>query len=214
MDIIQRGLLLPTKTPSGGLLPPEYQEVAWIGSTGEQYIDTGVKLTPTSKVKLSLRVTKYDSSQKMGFFGSYDDALYQLYASGSGNRNFYASFGGTSSQYRAIGTFELNTLYEIVMQSGKVAINGAVYDLPQATLTANTNALIFARSLSLPKACMELVKGEIEDNGVLLRSYKKVYHKGNGTIGLYDMCRSISPLTGTPLYTNAGTGVFTKGADV
>ena len=48
----------------------------------------------------------------------------------------------------------------------------------------------------------------IKDTGVLLRNFIHCIRKSDSKPGLYDLCKSICPLTGTPFYINAGTGEF------
>ena len=51
------------------------------------------------------------------------------------------------------------------------------------------------------------------NNNQTARLFIPCFRRSDNVIGLYDLCGSICPLTGTPFYINSGTGAFTKGAN-
>lgn len=60
----------------------------------------------------------------------------------------------------------------------------------------------------------KIYEAEAYLNNILIRYFVPCYRKYDSVIGMYDLCGSIHPGTGTPFYTNGGQGSFSKGDDV
>ena len=187
------------------VLPSEYTKLYYIESTGEQYIDTEFNMTTNSEIDITMAITEYNASAKMGFLGSYESGtiLYQLYASGTGNKSFYASFGGKN--YVAISEFDLDTVYEINMKSNTVFVNNNQYDFTSDGLkNASIPLYLFWRNATGIKAKMRLYSCTIYNNSLAVRKFVPCTRVADGVIGLYD-------LVGKKFYENKGTGTFIGG---
>ena len=68
----------------------------------------------------------------------------------------------------------------------------------------NTNGV--APSINIARESLKLCKFSVWQNNVLVRDMYPCYHKTNNTIGMYDIINNV-------FYTNAGSGIFTKGPD-
>lgn len=186
-------------------LPSGYTKLGYIESTGEQYIDTEYNMTTNSEIDISMAVTEYNASAKMGFLGSYESGtiLYQLYASGTGNKSFYGSFGGKN--YVAISSFDINTIYEINMKANTFFVNNNQYDFTSDGLkNASIPLYLFWRNATGIKAKMRLYSCTIYDNSIAVRKFVPCTRKADDVIGLYD-------LIGRKFYENKGTGEFIGG---
>ena len=135
---IYKGDFMAINSDDEESLPDGFSKLNFIESTGEQYINTEYNMTALSSIELVMAVTEYDTNAKMGFLGSYESnlALYQLYASGTGNQYFYISFGGKN--YTSTKQFNTNINYEIIMKPGTASINSSVYNFTNEGLTDAT----------------------------------------------------------------------------
>jgi hypothetical protein len=186
-------------------LPNGYSQLTYIESTGEQYIDTEFNMTTTSELELTMQITEYDTKAKMGFLGSYEtnSTLYQLYASGTGNEYFYATFGGKN--YIALSQFSLNTPYNILMKADTITINSVVRNFTSDGLKDAIKPLyLFWRNSTGEMAKMKLYSCNIYNNGVAIRKFIPCLRDEDNAIGLYD-------LVGNHFYENKGTGTFIGG---
>lgn len=189
-----------------GRLPYEYQEVEYIQSDGEQYIDTGVGgaidniavdckfYTETSNYNYMYGQDQND--QSMSYNGLYRNTKLEI-------------------MYKEI-TFAGARLIEmsqtIVGNSMNIVINGVSYSRSVGKSETSKNMLIFACFNSIGAVryytgntkCYYFV---IKDGDTVLRKLIPCYHKQTGVIGMFD-------LIGNEFYANAGTGEFTKGDDV
>lgn len=183
------------------LLPSEYQEVEYIGSTGTQYIDTGVKLLNSDIVKCKFSIT------------SLPDTSRGIYGSGTSAAGFFnllirnpitARVGGGSNQTTS-GDLVLDHIYETTLTSGTYIEDRTTYTFTGGNCDGTLNCFVFARnspSYTTPIPS-KIYSFEIEGK------FKGIpcYRKADGVIGLYDTVSET-------FFTNAGTGVFTKGNDV
>ena len=58
------------------MLPPEYQEVEYIASSGTQYIDTGIKLSSADTVKCKFEITSSTSSMADAIYGCHNAGIF------------------------------------------------------------------------------------------------------------------------------------------
>lgn len=215
MTIKEKGGLLLMGAGRAHRLPPEYQEVAWIKSSGSQYIDTMALASNLTKISLEFRLTKFYTSGAHHMLGTARNVgtgsiTYQP----SGSTSVVSRFG-FQSKTAVKNIWDTNKHTAIISNSGYV-IDGTNYWTPNSSqFTADGSLYIFAANGGSGKIedC-EISYFRIEEDDALVRDYIPCYRKSDVIIGLYDLCGSICPLTGTPFYINAGTGTFTKGADV
>lgn len=229
MEIIQRRLLMQKKK-SNSLLPPEYQQVEWIGFNGTQFIDSNYVANATNKplsVEIEFRLTSTTTNGTLiGANAASGYSPLVLGVSTSQNAWTFAHFGaqgsGITSSVR-YGTLDTN------WHTIKYVFNEGVYfdgvlvpeTVTQAQMVSNPSCRLYIGAQNLlniqanRRAQMQLKRVKFGETSGIVRDWVSCYRKADGVIGLYEVCNnSISPLTNTPLYTNAGTGTFTKGADV
>ena len=176
-------------------LPSEYQEVEYIESDGNQYINSNISCDQNSKVEVEFS----SSATACGVLGSQANAigLTLNFSNDSSTRwGTYALFGYTSCldgdrhiiEFSRDGLYDNKTLAWTPTQNtfttgdiwvGK--INGAG--------TSNQKKIYYAK---------------IWNNNTLVRDFIPCYRKSDNVIGLYD-------LVNNQFYTNAGTGTFIIG---
>ena len=217
MDLmeVRRRLLMASKKR----LPKEYQKVAYIESTGTQWIDTGILANDGIKIECRMGwVNANPNNQQL--FGA---------RSGAGDYRFYVtSYGGIdfahrtdiriSSNINARQLFDLvydTTLYddtatgyqfqysldgdERTARTQPLSTNLTIYLFGTNRISYTTNKYLYPviyESMVITNA-----RGKELFNGI------PCYRKSDGEIGIYDL------VTDTFL-TNQGTGSFLKGADV
>ena len=214
MSILGNNLLAQHYAQNQGL-PFGYEAVEYLESTGTQYIDTGV--VGSNLINVDTLVTLKSSSSAYFIFGSrvafqnkaialsyiYNDNTCQI---GWGNHDFSS----------IIYNIHINQKTKISNNAGLfTVIQDDVtqnYDCGFYTFNNNLNIYIFTvnqnGSPNTQGFIGQLLYFKILDNNELIRNFIPCVRKSDGKPGLYDLCKSICPLTGTPFYINAGTGEF------
>ena len=208
-------------------LPPECTRLEYIASTGEQYIDTGIKLKcPDDRVYMKFMCTDIGSGGVL--FGNrknaYDDCFMSHYNSpwDSGN-NFVVNINNSSGS-----TFDNRWTN---FSNGKLDYTGHIMEIDASLASTTvfrdgtagyTSTCSTVREFETLGACT-ILKGVAvgggslpNANGAIGRLYSfKIYRNGDAildlvpvqTNGVALMC---DRLTGT-YYPNSGTGTFTAG---
>ena len=181
-------------------LPSGYTELAYIQSSGTQYIDTGVVPKITTQVCVDFMLTSTANGGIIGYMesASSGDSRTALFQYGGA---WYFDFGGQARRLTG-GSFSANERYNIGFGNFYVKDLSAGNDI----LSGNTvSSFVSAGTISV---CCEVLCGigkwyscKIYDNGNLVRDYIPCIN-ASGEVGLYD-------LVGKQFYGNAGTGVFT-----
>lgn len=190
-------------------LPEEYQEVAYIESSGTQYINTGYYANGNSK--FDFKVT-YKSTAGV-VYGSYNtrgnwNTGSGYYHNSSSSSNEYTQYhSNTMLNYKG----SVNTTQEISVNKGNVSINGvAINTMSYSSFTQNYTTYVFAGNnagaVEQPFA-FKLFYFKISENGNLIRDLVPCYRVADNVIGMYDLVNDV-------FYTNAGSGTFAKGQDV
>lgn len=187
-------------------LPSGYTKLAYIQSSGTQYVNT--LFTPNQNTRVDMRCMPL----------SVNDA--------SSNDGFIPYGAGESYNSRAFESYTANGKYEFNYGSSNVFIGAPaigqlltiVHDKSQVSLTVNEETPILqplsANTFTAPRAMtlfgiaranvlcgkMRLYTCQIYDNGTLIRDYIPCIN-ASGAVGLYD-------LVGRQFYGNAGSGVF------
>lgn len=185
-------------------LPSGYTELAYIQSSGTQYIDTGFKHNQNTRVVMHVKPvsitanawafegrTAVDKNKKGVFFYFSSGSLWNAdYYDGSGRK----SFSGISS------TADLNIDYD----KNTCTINGLSVNFTAKTFQSTFNLTLLACNTGGTVAghlSAKLYSCQIYDNGTLVRDFKPCIN-ASGDVGLFDMVNQ-------QFYGNAGTGVFT-----
>lgn len=205
-------------------LPAEYQEVAYLKSTGTQYIRSGYVVESDYKpyrVKIDFQA---ENSTATGFLigsakttGNHYPFVIGLSVPSKVYLFGHYGSGAQASSSARFGTvdFEKHTL-EFVFNEG-VYLDGVLMSetVKQACMSSITEQEIgiFCRLRAGVADISTVFKGKIfgvqffEENNVLVRDYVPCYRKADGKPGMYDL------VTET-FFTNAGTGEFLYGENV
>lgn len=209
----------------GGRLPAGYQEVEYLESTGTQYIDTGI--SPYSEIEIEAECIFTQVA-----------SLNMVYGISSGWKANEFSFGwnitkpfvGYGAYWSAPGDYWANppTLdtginYKIVNSYAGCVVykDGGYLGIAMAEQnkylfnTLNT-IYIFAKPLMSGFGLLKLYSLTIRNHDTTVQdaNFVPCLRIADNKPGMYDLCGSICPLTGTPFYINAGTGEFIAGNPV
>lgn len=209
MDIFS--YLLGKKSSGGGggsKLPPEFQEVEYIESTGTQYINT--TYLSDSNSSFEFKIT-YKTSRGIvfGAYNSYWDSGYGYYHNnGNGDNEFEHYYGNYNTGYKGIN----NVTQKIVINKGNVYIDGnSIYTVPTKTFSMKQPTFIFGgnwagQRVEQPLEC-KIYYFKIKNDSFTIMNFIPCYRKTDSEVGMYDILNDT-------FYTNAGTGSFIKGPDV
>lgn len=211
-----------------GLLPSAYQQVSYIETDGNQYIDTGVLASNYSggiRYVFNGHITGYDPSGTNHYlFGCLNNGKRSGNVSFNDNltgKPFIVYIGGSSSNiFRAPAILNKDILLEAFCKSSsiddlKAMVNNVSFTRSDGTYTPTEmpNANIYllwcngVGSTSIPiQAKLYYFTMDAAD-GTPIRNFIPCYRKNDGEIGLYDTVDGI-------FYSNQGSGTFSKGADI
>lgn len=181
------------KKPS--LLPSGYTELAYIQSSGTQYIDSGLKPNQNMRVVVKLSTSETGSHTVFGADFSWTDDGFAL---GVGFTH-YGKETGTISGLNNGSPHEVDFNKNIISMDGSTVLT-----MGASTFSVPHNLALFANNRAggiQEKTTMALYYCRIFDGDTLLRDYIPCIN-ASGAVGLYD-------LVGRQFYGNAGTGVFT-----
>ncbi len=199
----------------------EYQRVEWIGVSGTQWINTGItpqsdnvvyecEWVETSQERsaclFAATLVNYDSTKGNRFTGN-------IYHPGYGNLSISVARSGDTCKYSGIVAGEKNTLTVTILNGTLTrVVNGdTATSAYTGTIVNGVNIGLFAtnRDTTVHEYCKytRMYSWKMWDGGVLVRDMIPCYRKADGVIGMYDTVSK-------RFFTNAGSGEFTKGADV
>lgn len=185
------------------LLPPEYQLVEYIESTGTQYINSGHNITANDYVEIHGQLTATQASNEFcGVSTSAGGARFLIQGS---NANKIEFNNGTS--VLTSSAVSLNT--DLVISVGsQFKVNGSVVN--NSTIKANTRPLYLFGENNLGTAGsfgkVRIQYMLIQTNGVTQREFYPCYRKADSVAGLYDLENDV-------FYTNSGSGSFVVGGN-
>ena len=210
-----RNLLMTMK--NGGGLPSEYQEVEYIESTGTQYINTNIYSSRKIQTNFDFEFVSLNSQYNRVFGATYQTgSQYGMRGSSANNGYLYGELPTTAtisdSEITTNVSISINTRYKIEFNKNFDFIinNNNKGTFPNYDNAGSQIIYLFkqnANTTNLIGVSIKLYSCQMYNNNILVRDYVPCYRKSDGVIGLYD-------LVNNTFYTNAGTGTFTKGADV
>lgn len=206
--ILSNGAIL-WQLDEGGL-PSEYQEVEYIQSDGNQYIDTGINGGSTAEYEIKMDgLGSLAHSYEQYFAGDMytSTSIGKLYASNS--KLYFQGLPNPNQGYTNFGSI-YNGIYELkVTMADGIVCNNIFYRDYTTGATWGTLTFWVFNSHSEPSlgASMRLYYLKMYTDGVKVRDYVPCYRKSDGVIGLYD-------LVSNTFFINQGSGSFTKGGDV
>ena len=184
-------------------LPSGYTQIAYLQSTGTQYIDSGVKGDSDVRVTADFEITAFGSGTTFIFGAQGTDSIrYTLGMTSAGA--FRSDFGTAMTSGSAAS---LNTRYSADKNGNVCTVGGQTLTSAAATFTGTTNIYLFARSYSsISCSKIKMYRCKMYKAGALVRDFVPA-RNSSGVAGLYDI------VNGT-FYTNQGSGTFTAGADI
>ena len=197
-------------------LPDGYTELESIESTGTQYINTGVNIDNNLGVEMDF-VNKSPISTTNGEFGSIFGGCKLLNSSlnvrvwiGTIKTGSYSGvLDWNLTHYN--GGLSVGTRMQLSLRNGTYTTsNGVSVTLPSDTFDASQNAYLFAVNKGgtpFEHAKVLLYSCKVYSGDILARDFIPAKRNSDGAIGLYD-------LVAASFFPNAGTGVFTAGAEV
>lgn len=178
-------------------LPLDYQEVEYIESTGEQYIDTGVPVNDNN----SFDITFARVSNTTG--------IYLLSQGNVSIRLQTPGFYWFTKNYNFSGDAPTDTFINVKCGYNYCKLNDTNLSgtTDSDTVTGNT-VWLFAKNTgeSFTSAKVKNLKIYNSSN-VLVRDLISCYRKDNNTIGMYDIINN-------KFYINNGSGDFIKGSNI
>lgn len=185
-------------------LPSEYQEVEWISSDNNSYIQTVSTIADAYGGEVDMSVNGVGFSSRI--IGNTDVNVCGLYTRGNGLSYAYKNNHNIVSAWVYDGTRNIYSFF-----SGRAYFNGEL----AATYYSPRNNPAPARIIDGTTSKVKVYRAKVLRT-LDTASFDGIpcYRKSDGVIGMYDLCGTICPLTNTPFYINAGTGKFTKGADL
>ena len=187
-------------------LPSTYQEVEYIESNGNQYIDTGIGGDDIGEYEIKLdTLGSYAHSWEQYFAGQLytENEVGKLYMNGL--NLVYQGFPYPRNQYANCGPIS-GGLYEIKVTIADGIVSNNSFKSAYSGAKWGTPTFYIFNSHTEPTlgASMRLYYLKMYSNGVKVRDYIPCYRKSDNVAGLYD-------LVSKTFFTNQGTGVFTKG---
>lgn len=188
--------------PTASRLPEGYIELAWIQSTGTQYVDTRFRPNNNTRVVLSA----YNASTSSGWtYGTWDSSSFNQFAfSCLSTYSFRYGSGGVQLTTLPVGDFEVD------QNKNAYNLNGTSGTITAQTFSCSHTMYLFAinanGAVSSGKFTGRIKKCQIYDNGTLVRDYVPCIDP-SGEVGLYDLVTAA-------FYGNSGTGVFIAGTPV
>lgn len=212
VDIVCNNGVLKVRHQSG--LPFGYTLLDYIGSSGTQYIKTGIKPASGYKVRCKY-IRKGTSSSPSAPFGCTSEAnasnalkgIYRVH--GATNRVAYGNGSGTT--LNVTGYNDFGQVYDIICNAGVWTINGTeIGTIIPATWSADYDIWLFARNtggtVGLAGSWQIMLCQIWDKNGNLIFDCLPCKNSSN-VLGMFD-------LVSQTFLTNQGTGTFTAGADV
>lgn len=187
-------------------LPAGYREVEYLESTGVQWIDTGQPLTERSRVEVQVsNVSGISSGDHMLFGANSTEATAGFWMEWY-NSTVYVCLSHTRSYTSVQGVPSAPSYHIIQSVNDGLVINNVKYKTFTTGSFTTLNCVLFNySSLKYPISC-RIQRFIISENGCQVRHYIPCVRIADSKPGMYDLCGSVCPLTGTPFYVNAGTG--------
>ena len=190
-----------THTVPGSRLPSGYTELAYIQSSGTQYIDTGFNPNQDTGITIDYEMVGTSNQYLFGCRGTkWGDAMFccsSLDGDTTLQDQYGAEYKNTTVSAKARRFFEKSKSITSVDGTEISSFSSQTFQTPVSLYLFAAN---FNGSITM-KASEKLYSCKIYDNGTLIRDYVPCIN-ASGEVGLYD-------LVGKQFYGNSGTGVFT-----
>lgn len=188
-------------------VPPEYQEVQYLQSTGTQYIDINLVIAANTNIQLIGQLTA--SLNDNIFLEVTSTVSNRCVLEGRGTTMIRTIWGNNSYREAANSISGLNVDADINLYPNLV-VNGRNYGSASVTGQSRTAFLFAGNDIgSLNRRSYVRIKylKITNSSNVVQREYYPCYRKSDSVAGLYDRKNNV-------FYTNKGSGTFVVGANV
>jgi hypothetical protein len=187
-------------------LPLEYQEVEYIQSDGNQYINLQFAPTVNTKTELDLQISSVQAGSTPIFGYRNGDDKYAIWIA-NGTLQFAFNLGTQDTGYSF--SQSMSSRAKLTMSSAGYYYNDTFLVACSNTRTISCgNAYLFALNdngwADNRIAVMKVYGCKVYESGVLIRDYVPCYRKSDNVVGLFDRVNKT-------FYVNSGSGSFTKG---
>ena len=183
---------------SDKVLPPGYQKLESITSTGTQYIKTGMLPGTTTTVEMDFNTGPYANDTT--FFGQSWAGSNYLFVKQGNQYRFFGSGGKVGDlNNNADCHLTINDDNKLILDFGNYAVTSSV---SRASSSSAFN--LFAGYNGGHKGSWTLYSMQIKKDGVMVRDYVPARRESDGAVGLYDRATDV-------FYTNQGSGEFVAG---
>ncbi len=190
--------------------PEHYKRLAYIESTGTQYINTRYKPNNNTRLVMDCTIENPVSSNYITLFGARDADLARCFALFvSPSNNFYPNIGIKTDYYTYPTSISVVGHHVIDANKNTITIDESSHTFTARTFQNSTELFIFANNENNSTTFYGAFKVgavKIYDNGTLVRDYIPC-QTDTGEVGLYDMATAT-------FYENNGTGEFIAGHEV
>lgn len=193
-------------------LPSTYQEVEYIESRKNQYIDTGVLTSNKIRIECEYSTTYNGINLLFGARRNINTNGLTFGTQYANNRNqYYVAYGGETVQRVTTINNNDGNKHKVILSNEVFTIDNENQAIVRDDFTASFSILLgtFLNN-NAPDTRMwigNIYSCKIYDNNNLVRDFVPCYRKSDNKIGFYD-------LVNDTFYVNIGTGEFIKGSDV
>ena len=202
-------------------LPAGYRAVEFIQSGGEQVINTGFSFSG-NRLVFNAEAWWQARSGEDDLFGTgvYGRNNVVLGAISSDHWFLYTRYrssvpvDGSIPRPTADAKQTLSFTLDKAAVSRSFTVDGSTStsDTYNTDSTASQNLVLFAGGANYKLGHYKLYRAEIIEDGIAMRRFVPCVREADSKPGLYDLCGFAASDTGTPFYTNNGTGAdFTWG---
>lgn len=176
-------------------LPSGFTRLAFITSTGTQYVDTGIQPTQNTRIDLKVSTTQTGSHTMAGSDISWTGNGFSI---GVG----FAHYGTETANISGMND---GNVHEISLDKNVLSVDGEVkHTFSSQTFSVGYNLVLFANNRS--GSISEMTEAnwypcKIYQNGILVQDLQPCIN-ASGDVGMYDFVTQA-------FFGNAGTGVFT-----
>lgn len=189
----------------------KYTRLAYIESTGTQYVDTGFKPNQDTRVVMDFENKGNYSGMTIGlcpFFGARNGSSSAVYALWIGATS-YPHYGDVAYNKNGSFSIDINTRLVYDFNKNVVSIGDASITCSTSTFSTNYNLCLLTinnyGTIESRKASGKLYSCKVYDNDTIIRDYIPAL-RADGIAGLYDAVHD-------KFYPSNGTGNFVSGGE-
>ena len=196
-----------------GMIASGYQRLESIQSTGEQWLDTGVRSASDVEVELDMQVLSVGQGSTC-FFGERmaNGKHFALWIQ-QNTHKIAINYGGNDSNYTYADAPSFSMRHVFRNVGSDIVVDDRTYYHPESykEFSASTNLCMFVirqgDGILNRQACIRLWRLKIWKAGVLVRDLVPCRNP-LGEAGLYDLADHAGETGYMPFYENQGTGAF------